>query len=98
MRNKKIVLVTGPPGNSRDEYIKKAVENYKWIFKKENGEEVELKVGYYHVFEYMQKLAPTRNVPNLLRDNVFDISKATLERIRNDAFEKISEEIKKFSK
>jgi len=81
---KKIVLVTGPPGNGRDEYIREALP------KLEN----KVKVGYYHIFEYMQRSAPSHGVPNLTRENVFDIARSTLERIRDSAFIEVAEEIK----
>jgi len=83
MQNKRVVLVTGPPGNGRDEYLQQAIEKL----------EKKVKTGYYHVFEYMQEVAPLYGVHNLTRDNVFTISKSTLERIRNNAFSKVIKEI-----
>ena len=83
MQNKRVVLVTGPPGNGRDEYLQQAIKKL----------EKKVKTGYYHVFEYMQEVAPLYGVHNLTRDNVFIISKSTLERIRNDAFSKVVKEI-----
>lgn len=82
---KKIILVTGPPGNGRDEYLKDPLSKL--------GHEV--KVGYYHIFAYMQKAAPSHGVPNLTRENVFDIAKSTLERIRDSAFANVTDEIRK---
>lgn len=85
MEEKKIILVTGPPGNGRDDYLKEALKNFN----------SNVKVGYHHIFEYMQKTAPHHNVPNLTRENVFDISKSTLERIRDRAFTDVAADIKK---
>jgi len=85
MVTKKIFLITGPPGNGRDEYIQCAlpeIEKYASF-------------GYYRVFEYMQKVAPSLGISNLTRDNVFNISKSQLEKIRNLAFETVYEDINK---
>lgn len=85
MLSKKIFLVTGPPGNGRDEYIINVLSEFEKV----------VKLGYYHVFEYMQRVAPEHGIPNLTRENVFDISKTTLERIRDSAFEKVCIDIEK---
>jgi len=42
----------------------------------------------------MQKVSKKHGVPNLTRDNVFTISKAQLDRIRNSAIEEVVKEIK----
>jgi adenylate kinase len=78
------VLVTGPPNNGRDEYIGDALSEL----------EKHRKIGYYHVFDYMQKNAPSCGVSHLLRENVFDIAKKKLDEIRDKAFSRIIEEIK----
>ena len=75
--------MTGPPGNGRDEYLIKALPKLK----------SQVKVGYHHIFDYMQKVAPSYGVPNLTRDNVFDIAKSSLERIRDNAFATVSQKI-----
>lgn len=80
---KRIVLVTGPPGNGRDEYIKRVLPELE-----KSG-----KVGYHHVFEYMQKIAPYHKVPHLSRENIFDLAKATLDQIRDEAYRKINDSI-----
>ena len=85
VNGKRVILITGPPGNGRDEYLKEVLPKL--------GNE--LKVGYYHVFDYMKKVAPSYNVPNLTRENVFNIAKSTLERIRDSAFANVSSEIGK---
>ena len=74
-----MVLVTGPPGNGRDDYIQQALPIL----------ETTKKVGYYHVFDFMQKVAPDFGVPNLTRDNVFHIAKERLDEIRNQAFTEV---------
>lgn len=81
--DKYIVLATGPPGNGRDEYIQQALP----ILRKTKN------VGYHHVFAYMQKVAPTFGVPNLTRNNVFNIAKERLDNIRNHAFNLVITEI-----
>jgi len=83
MVTKKIFLITGPPGNGRDEYIQNALPQI----------EKDVTIGYYHVFEYMQRMAPSFGISNLTRENVFQISKNQLENIRNLAFDKVYEEI-----
>ncbi len=85
VNEKKIILVTGPPGNGRDEYLKEALSKL----------ECETKVGYHHIFAYMQKVASSHGVPNLTRENVFDIAKSTLERIRDTAFTYVADVIRK---
>jgi adenylate kinase len=84
---KRIVLITGPPDNGRDEYIESALQKLR-----NHG-----RIGYYHVFHYMQKNAPSCGISNLKRENVFDISKAKLDEIRDKAFSQIVEEIKNSS-
>lgn len=77
------MLVTGPPNNGRDEYISEALPELKKIGK----------IGYYHVFDYMQKQAPSCEVANLQREKVFEISKAKLDEIRDNAFSKVIQEV-----
>jgi len=77
------VLVTGPPGNGRDEYLQQAIPLL----------ETTKKVGYHHVFAYMQKVASSFGVPNLTRDNVFNIAQERLDDIRNQAFTLVVEQI-----
>jgi adenylate kinase len=84
---KRIVLITGPPNNGRDEYIESALQELR-----NHG-----RIGYYHVFDYMQKNAPSCGISNLKRENVFDFSKAKLDEIRDKAFFQIVEEIKNSS-
>lgn len=79
----RIVLVTGPPNNGRDDYIKHALSELKKT----------AKIGYHHVFAYMQKHAPSCGVPNLQRESVFTVSKAKLDQIRDKAFSEIIKEI-----
>lgn len=81
---KRIVLVTGPPNNGRDEYIEVILPELQ----------KHRKIGYYHVFDYMQKNAPSCGIPSLNRENVFDVSKAKLDEIRDKAFSQIVDEIK----
>lgn len=83
MESKNVILITGPPCNGRDEYIREALPKLNKI----------LSVGYYHVFKYMQKVAHIHGVHNLTRDNVFSISRAQLERIRDSAFVQVRNEI-----
>ncbi|MCJ7759666.1 hypothetical protein MUP59_00785, partial [Candidatus Bathyarchaeota archaeon] len=86
-QDKKVVLVTGPPGNGREEYVSAALPKLK----------AERKVGYYHVFEIMQEVVRSGKVPNvtnLTRENVFDIAKSDLVTIRDLAFSKITSLIK----
>jgi len=85
LQAKTVVLVTGPPGNGRDEYLREALPRLRDC----------AKVGYHHVFEYMQRAAPSHDVPNLTRENVFDVAKSTLERIRDHAFADVADEIRK---
>lgn len=73
--DKNVILITGPPDNGRDESITQVLPILK-----------DKKVGYYHVFAYMQKIAPDCAIPNLTRRNVFDISKEKLDEIREKAF------------
>jgi len=81
---KRIVLVTGPPNNGRDEYIEAALPELR----------KHRRIGYYHVFDYLHKIAPACGVPSLKRENVFDVSKAKLDEIRDKAFSQIVDEIK----
>lgn len=81
---KKIVLITGPPNNGRDEYIEAALPELR----------KHRKTGYYHVFDYMIKNAPSCGVNSLKRENVFEVSKAKLDEIRDKAFSQIANEIK----
>lgn len=85
MNNKRIILVTGPPGNQRDEYIQRAIKGM--------GD-----VGYYHVFEYMQEVALKIFRINLTREHVFDVPKNTLEKIRDTAIDEIAKQIKSSDK
>jgi len=82
-KDKQVILITGPPGNGRDEYLQEALPKF----------EKQAKLGYYHIFDYMQKTASSHGVPHLTRENVFDIAKATLERIRDSAFAKVTYEV-----
>jgi hypothetical protein len=82
-QNKQVVLVTGPPGNGRDSYISEAFPKLQ----------AKVKIGYYHVFNKMQEVVRLGEVPNvthLTRENVFDIAKSDLEKIRDSAFAKIT--------
>lgn len=81
---KKIVLVTGPPGSGRDEYLREALPQLQQ----------RAEVGYHHVFEYMQRAARRFSVPNLQRATVFEISKSTLEAIRDQAFADVERNIR----
>ena len=86
MSSKKVILVTGPPGNGRDQYLKEVIP----LLEKEKT------TGYYHIFEYMQKTAPTYGIFNLTRENVLSsVSKTQLDQIREAAFSLVSEDIKK---
>jgi adenylate kinase len=80
-------LVTGPPNNGRDEYIETALPELK-----KHG-----KIGYYHVFDYMQKNAQSCSITGLNRESVFDLPKAKLIEIRDKAFSQIIDEIKESS-
>jgi adenylate kinase len=82
---KKIILVTGPPGNGRDEYISQAVAELQKT----------TKVVHHHVFAEMQNQAPSHGVPNLRRENIFSIAKSKLERIRDSAYTAIIDSIRK---
>jgi adenylate kinase len=82
---KKIILVTGPPGNGRDEYISRAVAELQ----------KNTKVVHHHVFAEMQRQAPSHDVLNLTRENIFGIAKSKLERIRNAAYTAIIDSIRK---
>ena len=84
VRKKKIVLVTGPPNNGRDDYILKALPELQ-----KTG-----KIGYHHVFDYMLKIAPACGIRHLTRENVFDISTEKLDEIRDKAFSKVINKIK----
>ena len=84
---KKVVLVTGPPGNGRDDYLLQALPK---INQKKT-------CGYYHIFDYMQLVSQEHGVPNLTRNNVFKISKSTLDQIRDSAFAKVIAEIQNSS-
>ena len=79
MSSKRVILVTGPPGNQRDEYIQQAIRGMNDI-------------GYYHVFDYIQQVARRFGI-NLTRERVFDIPKNTLEKIRDTAIDVIVKEI-----
>lgn len=81
----RVILVTGPPLNGRDDYLKKVIE----ILEK-SGETV----GNNYVFEEMQKVAPSFGISNLSRANVLTIPSQTLDQIRSQAFSNISERIK----
>jgi len=80
---KNVVLVTGPPNNGRDDYL---IQTLPKIKKKKT-------CGYYHIFKYMQRVSPDHGIPNLTRENVFSISKNTLDQIRDAAFTKVIAEI-----
>ena len=86
-QKKRIVLVTGPPNNGRDEYITKALPELSKT----------RKIGYYHVFDNMIKIASGCGVPNLKRGSIFDISKAKLDEIRDKAFAQVIDQIQKSS-
>jgi adenylate kinase len=81
--DKNVVLITGPPNNGRDECITQILPH---INKKKE-------TGYYHVFEYMQKISSKFGIANLTRENVFDITKEKLDEIRNAAFAEVIKEI-----
>ena len=76
---RKIIIVTGPPLNGRDDYIKEALDKSGLA-----GE-----VGYYHLFEYMQPIARDKFGINLTRSNVLEISSTLLTQIRMEAFREI---------
>jgi len=80
MNNKRVILVTGPPGNQRDEYLQRAIKGMD-------------DVGYHHVFEYMQQVALNYFKTNLTRENVFDIPKNRLEDIRDASIDEIAKRI-----
>lgn len=80
---KNVILITGPPNNGRDESLSQVLPALR----------EKKKVGYYHVFKYMQKIAPGCLIPNLTRKNVFDISKTKLDEIREKAFSSIISDI-----
>ncbi len=77
----KIILVTGPPLNGRDEYIQSAIQEAKGI-------------AYFHVFDYMKKKGPAYGLANLTRENILNIASSTLDKIRNDAFKEIAHNAK----
>ncbi len=82
---RKVIVVTGPPLNGRDEYLNTVVSMIK-----ETGRSV----GYHHVFEEMQKIAPRFKISNLSRANVLDLSSNTLRQIRSAAYESIIENLR----
>lgn len=79
----RIVLVTGPPLNGRDEYISKAFK------------ELDLagKVGYYHLFDYMRLVAIENYNINLTRVNVVNLNPNLLVRIRSEAIDRVRKSI-----
>jgi|Deesub1362B_J571_1020462.scaffolds.fasta_scaffold00004_109 adenylate kinase len=87
-RNHKVIVITGPPLNGRDDYVREAL-NQKGL----DGE-----IGYHHLFEYMQSIARNRYNINLTRGNVLEISSALLSQIRREAFREIGETVRKSKK
>jgi adenylate kinase len=80
-RERKVILVTGPPLNGRDDYL-----NTVMVLMRESG----YKVGYYHVFEEMKKVALSYGV-TLSKANVLDLSRNRLNQIRSAAYQKITD-------
>jgi adenylate kinase len=78
----KSVLVTGPPLNGRDDYLREVLKLL--------GDDAEC----HDVFECMTDLGKTRFKLNITRKNVLGLSSQTLNRIRNAAFEYIAEQIR----
>jgi adenylate kinase len=86
-QKKRIVLVTGPPNNGRDEYIARALPELRKT----------KKIGYYHVFDNMKQISSGCGIPNLKRESVFDVSKSKLDEIRDKAFTQVIDQIQKSS-
>lgn len=78
----KVVLVTGPPLNGRDDYLKRVLPLLR-----------PMKVHGYHVFSEMQLVGGDYGAPNLNRTTVLDLSPETLGMIRSAALGKIKKEI-----
>lgn len=81
---KEVILLTGPPLNGRDEYLKEALE-------KASGESF----AYYHVFDYLREVGKERGV-KITRKNVLDFAinhQDLMNEIRDEAFERIRWEI-----
>ncbi len=81
---KEVILLTGPPLNGRDEYVREALELAE-------GESY----AYYHVFEYIREVGKERGV-KITRKNVLDFAinhQDLMNEIRDEAFERIRREI-----
>ena len=78
----KVVLVTGPPLNGRDDYLKRVLPLLG-----------SLKVHYYHVFDEMKRFGESHGAPNLNKTTVLDLSQETLASIRSAALNKIEKEV-----
>lgn len=81
---KRVILVTGPPNNGREEYILAALPDLQKVGK----------VGYYHVFDYMQRLARSCGIPNLTREKVFEVAKSKLDEIRDKSFFQVVKDVR----
>jgi len=80
LTNKKI-LVTGPPLNGRDDYIKQTISSEKGI-------------GYYHIYDYMVTVAEKFGFPNVTRTNILNIPQYKLQQIRSAAFDEIDKKLR----
>jgi len=85
-KEKRIFLVTGPPGCGRDEYIKEIL--------KDADKEYE----YYHVYQYIKKIGDEEGY-NITQENILiHVPHAALMDIRDRAIKQIVDEIKKSPK
>jgi adenylate kinase len=81
---KEVILLTGPPLNGRDEYLREALNMA-------SGESY----AYYHVFDYLKEVGKERGV-KITRKNVLDFAinhQDLMNEIRDEAFERIRREI-----
>jgi adenylate kinase len=84
-RKSKVILVTGPPLNGRDQYLRSVIDILC---------DLGQKVGYHYVFEEMQIVARSYGISNLTRANVLSVPSETLNQIRSSAFSNIAEALK----
>ncbi len=84
---RRVVLVTGPPLNGRDEYVGKALR-----LANGNGD----RFRYYHVFDYIREAGKERGV-RITRKNVLDFAishQDIMNDIRDQAFSRIESEVR----
>jgi adenylate kinase len=77
----KRILITGPPLNGRDDYIRQVLDLLE-------------KVNYHHLFTEMQKVAETYGL-HLTRANVLTVPQHKLQQIRSDAINEIVLQLQK---